>query len=677
MKERKAVGIEYKPDVDIVSAIMRDPAPGGGYLVSAMVGDTKITYGAIVPRKQPSSQEYLLNYRDFNSQNSGIKKQIKLSRKLYYWGGIVGTAIDTLVEFAVTPIRIQGVEDEQQKKVLEYFKNYVNVENPNVTRGLNALVNEIVLEWFIAGNVFPYHNWRDVTIEGSKKPYELPNTIPLLNPDNIDLDETAASVGVQIIKMKIPETIQAIVRKKQNHGRLTEEEKIIYENTSEDIRRLVKKNKEEVILSPEKVSHIKRKGRSYNVWGIPYLTRSFGEVANKQKIKALDTATIDGMINRITIFKVGDKDNPTTWAPERLGALHSLLSSPNPSNMLVWGYDLSVEDIGPDGKILEFKNRYDQADYDILAALGIPINLFIGTGKEKLGADPWITLMAMVEKLEKLREQIQVYLEDLLKEICVRNGFKGTEPKIRWQRMNLRNIKELRTLVLALYDRGLLPIRTALEESNYEFDEMLRQRQIERKDGIEEDFELRPLPYQGPAMDQKPADKQKDSGRPEKDDEKTKDGPEVKDKKEDQRVKKSADYGSVMQDHYTHMYDRMGKRAVIAVEQNDDIEYRITADVARIADHARRLVHTLATEGKTVTTKTARFLSFFGGELDRLSSDIVDDINVSDKTEGTIEDIFEDYRIEFYKILGTLLLFTNSNDIVNSIIDDEDITNEQ
>lgn len=671
MSKKKAVGIKYRPDFDLASGIMREPAENGGYLISARVGESKITYGAVIPQKHPTSQEYLLNYRDYNSMSSNIKKQIKLSRKLYYWGNIIGTAVDTLVEFAVTPIRIYNVDDEKCLKMLDHFKNNVNAGNPNVTRGLNALINEISLEWFIAGNVFPYHNWRDVTIEGSRKTYEMPNNIPLLNPDNIELDKVAASVGVQIIKMEIPPAIQDIVRRNSSRSKLSEEETIIYDNVSEDIRKLVRKNKYEVILSPEKVKHIKRKGRSFSVWGVPYLTRCFPEFATKQKIKALDTATIDGLINRITIFLVGDKDNPTTWAPERLAALHSLLSSPNPSNMLVWGYDLDVKDVGPDGHILEFKNRYDQADYDILAALGVPLNLFIGVGKERAGTDPFITLMAMVEKLEKMREQLQVYLEDLLAEICERNGFNGVKPKIRWQRMNLRNIKELRTLVLSLHDRGLLPIQTTLEESNYDFEEMLRLRKAEVKDGTEDAFQIRPLPYQGPAMNQigqKPSDKNKDPGRPEKDNEKDRPVPDTKDKKEDQRERKSdgvvdKSFEVATQTYYNDVYDSIIEQTVSTVQDGEDVDYVVAAGAIRIGNHIRTLLGTLVGQGKTVSSKTSRCTMFIGSELDRLASDIVDEVNTSDKTEGSIREIFDDHKMEFQKIIGAVLMFTSYNDI--------------
>jgi hypothetical protein len=386
------------------------------------------------------------------------------------------------------------------------------------------------------------------------------------------------------------------------------------------------------------------------VWGIPYLVRSFGAIAHKQKLLALDAATIDGMINRITIFKVGDPNNPATWSGDRLSALYALLSSPNASNMLVWSYDLEVEDVGPDGKVLEFQSRYNQADYDILSSLGIPINLFMGITKDRAAStDPWITLMAMIEKLEKLREQVQVYLESLLSKICKKNGYENVLPKIRWQRMNLRNVRELRTLVLALYDRGLLPVRDALEESNYNFDEMLKQRKTEAKEGIDKVFEIRPMPFQGSMMKQQQTNPSKDTapGRPKKGEEpKNLPRSEVKTPEKD---KKSVDgFQSAAIELYNSMYTDLIKRVDELVD-NDAREFAVVSGFTRIAKHMHNVIRELSPDN---IVQADRFAMYINGELDTLANEIMDDIKGSDVG---VEDIMEDCREGLNKIIGGFL----------------------
>jgi hypothetical protein len=318
--------------------------------------------------------------------------------------------------------------------------------------------------------------------------------------------------------------------------------------------------------------------------------------------------------------------------------------------MLVWSYDLEVDDFGPDGKILEQTDRYDQADYDILVSLGVPIGFFIGLVKSyKSTPEPWITLMALIEKLEHLRDQIKEYWEEVLRETCEKNGFKDEDPKLRWSKMNLRNEREVRNLVLAFYDRGLISIRTALEEANYNADTQRDQREEEKKEGAEDVFSLRELPFSGkPDAGNKVSDKD-DGGRPNKGNEKP---PltEVNMNNEKQAKAVSQAMYMVMNEAYKDMW----QTAIGSIGDDDEIAYGILRDLHGIRDHIRTIIYNLAE-----TNKNSRFIGMMSSEFSRLTDDILEDLQREEVTEASVNRLKDTYEQNFIDIVNKAVVYLN------------------
>jgi hypothetical protein len=266
-------------------------------------------------------------------------------------------------------------------------------------------------------------------------------------------------------------------------------------------------------LNPTFIKHIKRKGRDYSAWGIPYLSRSFSAVASLRRLRRLDDATTEGLVNLVTIYKIGDKDFPASGP--RMQAFRNLLSQPTPTKTLVWPHDVSVEQVGPDGKVLAFEKKYVEPRQEILRALGVPAVL-IDPSIAK-GADPWVAIISLSERLQKHRNEIAVWLEDLYHQIAENNGFPDIYPKVKWERMNLSNDMAIKNLIMQFYDRGLIDSKTALEESDYDYDSVLTRKKKQKKTKEDEFFVPPQLPFGGP--NEKPGEK----GRPTKGDPKDKD----------------------------------------------------------------------------------------------------------------------------------------------------------
>jgi hypothetical protein len=480
-----------------------------------IASDSGFATGTVIPRKHPTAMQYLSEAREYNDETADIYQQIELSNKLYLWEGIVGTAIDILTEFAVTPIYFDPLKDSRANRILDFWSKRVNRDNPNMGTGLTALAKECALEWFVAGNVFPYVDWQEEVRDremGLRNPISLPMSIRLLNPLSIKIPPGPTEFGQKIIKMRLSEEVLSAISS-YHSSRLSEDQKLLYRALPSELRRANKIDGDGyVTLDPRYVDHIKRKERSYFAWGVPYLTKVFGAVAAKKKLRALDDSVTDGMINTITIFKVGDKDNPQTWKPDRPKAFANLLKNPTGSLTLVWSYDVAIDRVGPDSDVLGFDKKYLQADNDIKEALGIPLDLI--TGSKGSQDNAWMAILALIERLQDFRDSMMVYIEGLARKILEQAGFPGEFPRVNWANLKLRNERETGQLVQWLFQNGLVSYRTVLQESGQDFDREMAYREEEKKDNLDKVFSRRDVPYGTPV--DKTKDKKEMPGDPEK-----------------------------------------------------------------------------------------------------------------------------------------------------------------
>jgi hypothetical protein len=374
------------------------------------------------------------------------------------------------------------------------------MQNYNMLRGIKELSKEIALDWFISGNSFPYAVWKDVKeakMRLRRNYVSLPMDVFLVNPLTLKIPDEPINFGMKEIYLDLNYSEDDIIKL----NRISSENTKKLQDYYKKINVLTNKSKSSdgyLLLDNKYISHIKRKSRGYQPWGIPYLTRAFGAFASKKRIKALDDSTTEGLINMVTIFKIGDKDNPKTWNPARIRAFAALLKSATASNYLVWSYDVATEQVGPKGEILGFEDKYKQVNSDIKEALGIPASLVVGSSDSEKTV--WITILALIERLQDLRDKLVVYYEDKAREIMIENGFEEEYPRYVWSNTKLRNEEKIKDLVMKLYDRGLLSVKTSIQEAGYDFETEKEYRDDEIKEKLSEIFTVRQLPFSSPNL---------------------------------------------------------------------------------------------------------------------------------------------------------------------------------
>lgn len=447
------------------------------------------TLGMRIPNTVEPSQDFLLNrVRDYeNIKTVDIKKTMELCDKLYQYEGTCGAAIDIFVEFAIGSLKAEDTGKKDLDKALDYFNNQVNANVTSTLRGIHQVMTKLSYDWFIKGNAFPYTRWEETEVPTLPAPMKLPTRIVVLNPELIHIPKETQMIGnAQIYFSPTIEMIGLLGQDGRSNPGLKDLKDMLIFSKKPD-------NQYGYRLNPLFVKHIKRKGRDYSAWGIPYLTRVFSAVASLRRLRRLDDATTEGLVNLITIFKIGDKDFPATNA--RIQAFTNLIRTPKPTQTLVWPHDVQVEQVGPDSKLLAFEKKYQEPRQEILRALGVP-SVLIDPNASR-GSDPWVSVMALAERLEKHRMELAIWLEDLYHQIASQNGYEDIYPRVRWERINLSNDQAIKNFVMQFYDRGLIDPQTALEESRYDFSSVVNRKKRHEGQEIPKLFVPPQLPFGG------------------------------------------------------------------------------------------------------------------------------------------------------------------------------------
>ena len=451
-------------------------------------------YGYLIPKESPTTEAFLANLRDYNNIDEDHHKQIKLCNQIYRNEGVIATALDVLIEFAVDEMSIKEL-NTKTKQIVDWWLDNINLGYDNVQKGLKQFNSQCAIDYFVSGNPFIYKNWQIVKTPFGDK--ELPMGLILLNPAFVNIPKESLNFGRKLIFYKpSEEVIQLLTQKKR---KMTAEEKLKFDSIPDDFKKQVDPE-HGILLDNSVVEHLKRKGRNYLAWGEPFLVRTFSAVAHKKKLQLLDQATTEGLINMIYLFKIGDKDNPATWSSSRISAFRNLLRKPSSTHAIVWAYDIEVETVGPEGQVLNFNSKYEQANIDILRSLGIPMSIFTGESK----GDQYLATAVLLERLDEFRDLQGTFLKDLIKEIIVRNNLEDSNPRIIWKNSRIRNERELRELVVTLRDRGLISIETTLEEAGQDIE--LEKTRKKNEKSIEPLFAPPEMPFSTPKLPRKSPD---------------------------------------------------------------------------------------------------------------------------------------------------------------------------
>jgi len=430
------------------------------------------------------------NRHDYYTQRSNDKlptdhKDIILAcQAIYRKVGVVRNILDIMTDFAAEGLELQHPIKSQQRFYKEWARR-VNLDgrahdfmkllmrDANViVRRKMAFISKPVVKEMAKGEVPGLQNVVDppgeeksekISTKKSKvRKREIPWKYTFLSPVVIEKlgGEVGRFFGADTLGMRIPPELCNSI----NSPRTTAEKDFVAKLPREVVL-AAKDGKKLVSLEMDKMYVDYYKKDDWEDWGTPFLYGVLEDVMLKEKMRLADIAALDGVINVIRLWKLGNSDQqilPTSAAVDKL--IDILQHNVGGGVMdLVWDdmIDLKVE-YPPTDKILG-NEKYYSVNADIVRGIGIPDSLIGGSDlSTRNPATAFVQLKTLVERLEYVRGRAIRWMENELRMVADAMGFKKI-PSINFGIMSLRDEAAEKQLIIQLLDRGIISAEKATE----------------------------------------------------------------------------------------------------------------------------------------------------------------------------------------------------------------------
>lgn len=488
-------------------------------------------------------------------------RKIKLAVELYFKEPIVGSVIDMMVDFSSSGFTNE-CDDAEVKKVFDKWGEEVNI---------NELLEKIFLEYYRSGNVTIYRNKDNAKVKRRRRTastgevditeYQFPSGYTVLNPMNVYVNGTML-FNKELLQLKVNNELKAFLQSNNSN---------YVADLPDEIKRDVRAGGDFITLNPEYTSRITRKKMDYERYASPFLERVFEPIMYKAKLRMMDMSTIEGLVNQLVTVTVGDKDFPAQ--DEDLKAIAELFQTPNKAYTVFWNHTLKVTFHKPEGIDTLTGDKYSQVNEDIMAGLGVSRSLLDGGGGGSGSnfSNSWISILSFIERLDNARGKVKHWIESEYKRIAEENGFK-TYPRVRFNKMNLREDTYISDVLLAMYDRGLVDEEDILTETGRDYQSVV---DMKKRNDKHKDLFLPPeQPFQGGQTGVTPK-----GGAPKGTKQKPrKTNPESNSGNAPKARKATASYSKTEEDYENELfsqYDEIESQVASVIEQNKDEDDRV------------------------------------------------------------------------------------------------------
>jgi len=413
-----------------------------------------------------------------NQQNGGVLYWPVSLREKYEWyryfartDAYVGRALELLSDLPMSKItlHVPKLEDKKLREEIHTFYTYMCDRIKLFER-----LQQILWEYNMIGNVFPFHEWDDDKNMWSK--------IVLLPPEEVACFTYPFSDNARIEYR--PEKLLELIKKEQSdpgHHSMNPFEQQIVDHIPNDIKEMVRKEGCIVMDSDPMVGgspgsftfHFARRRSPYMDLGASVLERVLVPMLQKENYRytqlALATRNMTPK-NKISASGLNDPelDDLRTQVD---------LSYMDPDYTIVTNYEWEWEQIGADARLLDLTSEYEMIENQVFAGLGVTRELLTGEGTYSGNR---ITIEILNTVFLLVREMLTTYIEkQLFEPVAIahkwyttdRNGIrKYFYPRIGFNRLSIRDNQEVFENLFQLYQKGSLPIGVILELFNLDSD---------------------------------------------------------------------------------------------------------------------------------------------------------------------------------------------------------------
>lgn len=433
----------------------------------------------------------------FSGNTRMAQFKMSLCVEAYKGFGVAKNVIDLMANFAAEGLTLKHKSKPVQKfyerwaeqvglrervqSILRYYYKYGNVfiyttmgiidsvtyDRMKRAKSKNSLKGFTELHNTFADNNDPAQPDRIKDVDEEKKKdlekRQIPWRYTLLNPFQMDLRGNkffGESEWVFILDPMTAKNIQGGGLRSRNGINFLDETDI---NLPPEFKKLSNDgdNPMLAILDPAKLWTIHYMKDDHEDWADPLLWPVMADIFYKNKLRQMDLSVCDGVINAVTIFKLGDFANGFIPPEEHMRAFAEFLRTPTAAMNMVWNDAISIEsNYPPVDRILNVA-KYEAVDRDILRGLGVPDTLLGGTTGASFSTG-FLGVRTLLERLEEGRNTVITWLNRQLKMIAAIMGHRDI-PKVKFGKMSLRDEKAEKMLLIQLLDRNIISIEAVLE----------------------------------------------------------------------------------------------------------------------------------------------------------------------------------------------------------------------
>ena len=473
---------------------------------------------AALARDPGRTQDSLDIIADFApTAGSSRVQQINQYRKIYETEALISNAVNKIAALIGVGggFRVRKAKKGKARKavdqlqaVLDYMTDHINAspEYGVVTseRGLRSVIHTGVRQALVEGDWMGRQQWTQVEVPGEGT-FALPITIQTISMTQLEpVHVQLAGLGELWYWSPDSKLRELLTTGDPNNPEVT---KLMKKLVDSKLRAALTKDTK-VLLEPALLMHVKHRGFATSPFGESLIEPAKLGIRYVRSVTAADLVSMENVINRLTIVKVGSSDPKSNYskpdvAAARTALMQSFFEEVGPSMLIIWqGDDVDVVDVGAQQSLLDLEERFKIGDHKVKSALGLPDALLFGSTGEGSSAG-WASVIGATAQMQELANGFASVLTGMGERVAAENGFDDIELVWEYDKSLLTDNMQTRTQNRADYAMGLVSIRAMIaaqdRDPDAEFLLRCKERELDPNNTTWEEAFMPPQGLQGQA----------------------------------------------------------------------------------------------------------------------------------------------------------------------------------
>lgn len=435
------------------------------------------------------AREHYEHFRPDEALPKTVVDEIKFSNTAYKRIGLIRNVIDLMADFGCQGISLVHKNKKWQKFYTEWANKIDFTERSERFLNLLYRLGNVVVKRSTAKlkesdvkNLINGFAGADLDLKPIQKldKREIPWDYEFLSPVNLKIlgDELGAFVGKPTYAFSLADSLIAQILKPKDKI-----ERELVAQIPDYILKAVKSGQKNIILDPSKTSVYFYKKDDWELWSSPMLASILDDLIHFNKLKLADNAALDGVINAIRVWKLGNIEYKIMPGPAAFNRLSEVLMNNvgGGSMDLIWGPDIELVETSSESYKFLGAEKYAQTLNNIYSGLGIPPTLAGGGGTGL--TNNMVSIKTLIERLEYGRTILREFWEKEIKLVQKAMGI-PTPAQIVFERATLTDEVAEKALWIQLCDRDIITVESIQKRFGLipEVQNILREREEKSRD---------------------------------------------------------------------------------------------------------------------------------------------------------------------------------------------------